>query len=107
MLAGNFPPVSTSLMPLTDADILESYRRLRDFVLAERDANAAEIRNMWVRPLTDRVARGWSVPGMTVSNIERLSGASEFLISLLCEQDESRFREGDYVKLTYDQPTQL
>lgn len=94
-------------MPLTDAEVLQFYSNLRDFVLAERDATAAEIHDMWRRPLADRVAKGWAIPRITVTHIERPSGASEFLVSLSCEADESRFREGDYVKLTFDQPTQL
>lgn len=91
-------------MPLTNAEILDFHRRLREFVMAERDANRAELHNTWRRPVADRIGRGWAIRDLTVTQIERLSGSPEVLITLKCERDESRFREGDYVKLTYDQP---
>lgn len=91
-------------MPLTELEIVQFYTRLRDFVLAERDANAAEIHSMWHRPLPERVAKGWAIPAIDVVDIERQLGSSEFLVTLQCERDESRFREGDYVKLSFDQP---
>jgi len=69
-------------------------RRLYDFVYAERDANQAQLFDIWARPVTGKLAKGWS-QGFT--HLER--GPSPQEIWAYTDESESRFRINDLLLL--------
>lgn len=76
-------------MPST-ADLLN---RLRHFVRAEAETQYESLRWQWARPIGERVANGWAIEGLNVVRQEK------GIIRLVCDTNDSRFREGDLLVL--------
>lgn len=76
----------------------ELLNRLRIFVQAEAERQYDSLSQQWSRPLAERVAKGWAIEGLSVTNIDK-----DF-IELHCETNESRFREGDLLVLHRENP---
>jgi len=100
-------------MMSSTADLLN---RLRYLIRAEAETQYAALDQQWSRPLSERVAKGWAVEGL------RAEGFEKGLIRLVCDTNDSRFREGDllvlhrgdpkdpnalHVELQYDGETEL
>lgn len=96
---------------------LHLLQRLERFVRLEARSQRENLRQRWERPLTERVARGYAIEGLSFSGF----GAGGTLL-LNCQTNESRFRDGDFlilhrgdpegedvieVLLEYDDETQL
>ena len=76
-------------MPST-ADLLD---RLRRFVQAEAETQYESLSRQWSRPIGERVANGWAIEGLNVIREEK------GIIRLVCDTNDSRFREGDLLVL--------
>jgi DNA replication ATP-dependent helicase Dna2 len=77
-------------MMQSTADLLH---RLRRFVQAEADTQYENLSRQWSRPIGERVANGWAIEGLNV--IHEKQG----MIRLVCDTNDSRFREGDLLVL--------
>lgn len=77
---------------------VELLNRLRHFVQAEAETQFAALDKQWSRPLSERVAKGWTIEGLRVERFEK------GLILLHCDRNESRFREGDLMVLHQGNP---
>lgn len=92
-----------------DTDVQAFLAEIEAFVLAEREASRQEVRRIWSLPLDERVKKGYAIKGLRVCEINPArNGHHE--ITLAADEDNSRFREGDAVKLTEgnpDDPLQL
>lgn len=77
------------------ADLLN---RLRYFVRSEAETQYAALDQQWSTPLSERVAKGWAIEGLRVERFEK------GLISLRCDTNDSRFREGDLLVLHHGKP---
>ncbi len=90
--------------------------RLRHHIKKEAETQFRRLNNQWSRSLQERVAKGWAIEGLRVANIDK------DVIQLVCDTNESRFREGDllvlhrgspqdpnalHVELVFDQETRL
>jgi DNA replication ATP-dependent helicase Dna2 len=76
----------------------ELLNRLRYFVQAEAETQFSALDRQWSRPLSERVAKGWAIEGLRVERFEK------GLIRLLCDTNDSRFREGDLLVLHHSNP---
>lgn len=72
---------------------------LRDLVLTETAAQRKQIHAHWQKPLADRVTEGYAIAGVTLKEIHK-NGAVE----LTCARNISRFRPGDILCLSQDDP---
>jgi hypothetical protein len=72
--------------------------RLRYFVQAEAETQFATLDRQWSRPISERVAKGWAIEGLRVERFEK------GFIRLLCDTNDSRFREGDLLGLHRGNP---
>lgn len=72
------------------ADLLD---RLHHFVQNEAEAQYESLTRQWARPLGERVANGWAIEGLNVVRTEK------GIIRLVCDTNNSRFREGDLLVL--------
>ncbi len=72
------------------ADLLD---RLRRFVQDEAEAQYENLSRQWARPIGERVANGWAIEGLNVVREEK------GIIRLVCDTNNSRFREGDLLVL--------
>ncbi len=79
----------------TTADFLV---RLRNFVQDEAETQRENLVRQWSQSLSDRVAKGWAVEGLSVKNFQN------GIARLGCTTNDSRFREGDLVVLHRDDP---
>ena len=61
--------------------------RLKHFVTAEAETQYQTLLDQWSRPLSERVARGWAIEGISF-----LSAKGHY-IRLRCARNDSRFRE--------------
>lgn len=92
-------------------------QRLERFVRSEAEAHRNQLRERWARPLSERVARGFAIEGISIASFN-----SPGSIILNCHTNESRFRDGDFlvmhrgdpdgedsieIVLEYDDETQL
>lgn len=91
-------------MPLTDTRIRAFIGELEEFIDAEQAANRRQLEKVWCLPLSERVRRGWAIDDLRVDRVEPGPTGEEQLLYLRCENDNSRFREGDCVKITHDEP---
>src|SRR5215211_1995693 len=76
----------------------EFLQRLRNFVQREAGVQHRALEKQWSRPLQERVARGWTLEGLRVEQV------NHGIIRLSCTTNDSRFREGDLVLLHQDDP---
>jgi DNA replication ATP-dependent helicase Dna2 len=74
-------------------------QRLGRFVRSEADAQRNQLRERWARPLSERVARGFAIEGISLASFNS-SGS----ILLSCHTNESRFRDGDFLMLHRGDP---
>ena len=72
--------------------------RLRKFVQDEADTQREALVRQWMRPVDERVAKGWAVEGLHVE------GFQNSIARLVCVTNDSRFREGDLVLLHRGDP---
>ena len=72
---------------------------LRNLVLDEKEAADAHLREIWRRPLNERVEKGWCLP---LSHIQ--PGPLPYQLVLHFKENLSRFREGDLVCLNPGDP---
>jgi len=72
---------------------------LRDLVLTETTAQRQQIHARWEKPLRERVADGYAIDNVRLETIRK-----DGLILLSCARNNSRFRPGDILKLTHDNP---
>jgi DNA replication ATP-dependent helicase Dna2 len=68
------------------ADLLQ---RLRQFVQAEAETQYSALDRQWSRPIGERVAKGWAIEGLNLVREDK------GIIRLVCDTNDSRFREGD------------
>lgn len=83
------------IMSLSDSDFLS---RLRQYIVAEAEAQRQALERQWSCPLSERVAKGWAIEGLRLTHQEKES------IFLSCDTNISRFREGDLVVLHQGDP---
>ncbi len=77
------------------ADLLN---RLRNFVEDEAEKQYSALERQWDHPLGERVARGWAIEGL------RFVSEEKGVLRLVCDTNDSRFREGDLLVLHKDSP---
>lgn len=87
------------LLSTADAEMRHFLEGLRDLVLTEMEAQRQQISDQWRKPLSTRVADGYAIEGVRVSEI-RTDGKVE----LTCPRNVSRFRPGDVLCLSHDDP---
>ena len=75
------------------------FQRLGRFVRSEADAQRNQLRERWARPLSERVARGFAIEGISLVSFN-FPGS----ILLSCHTNESRFRDGDFLVLHRGDP---
>jgi len=85
------PPVNPKMAAFLDG--------LRDLVLTETTAQRQQIHARWEKPLPDRVADGYAIDNVRLESIRK-----DGLIELSCIRNNSRFRPGDTLKLTHNDP---
>ena len=83
------------------ADHSALLQRLRTFVNSEHASQLANLERQWQLPLGERVMRGYAIEGLTVENFK--DGTAR----LRCRNNESRFREGDFLVLHRSTPLGL
>ena len=88
---GRFPQPAT--------DKTQFLNNLRDLVLTETAAQRKQIHAIWEKPLAARVADGYAIENVTLKNI-RKGG----LFELTCSRNISRFRPGDILCLSQNDP---
>lgn len=86
---------------IDDAEIAAFAAKQNAFVLAERDAAFAQIRTIWAKPLDERVDKGYAIRDLKLSAVDVGQKGSVELV-LEAPDDQSRFREGDVVRITVD-----
>lgn len=71
------------------------------FVLVreEHDAQRAALQRLWARPLEERIEEG-----RTLAGLEVISSRPPETIILSCRENDSRFREGDIVRISRGDP---
>jgi len=94
----------------------ELLNRLQNFVRAEAKTQYEALTRQWSIQLSERVAKGYAIEGLGINKVEKS------LVSLHCDTNNSRFREGDllvlhrgnpqdanalHVELQYDGETEL
>jgi DNA replication ATP-dependent helicase Dna2 len=72
--------------------------RLRNFVQEEAEMQRETLVRQWAQPVSDRVAKGWAVEGLSVKKFQN------GIARLGCVTNDSRFREGDLVVLHRGDP---
>ncbi|MEJ2709646.1 MAG: AAA domain-containing protein [Anaerolineales bacterium] len=82
---------------MTDHTVL--LQRLERFVRSEAEAQRNQLRERWARPLSERVARGFAIEGISIASFN-----SSVSIILNCHTNESRFRDGDFLVLHRGDP---
>ena len=87
----------------TSSDISDFITKLDAFVLEEREAGRQQVRRIWSMPLDERVRKGYAIEGLRVTEIE-VTSSGNYELTLVADEDHSRFREGDAVKLTDGRP---
>jgi hypothetical protein len=85
--------------PTPNQQLGEFLRQLRWLVLDEADNVRQQLFQIWSRPLATRVAEGHAIEGVRVVQVEP-SG----VITLACDRNASRFREGDVLLLNRGDP---
>ena len=80
---------------MTTADFLQ---RLRNYVHSEAEAQWQSLNIQLSKPLSERVAKGWTIEGLRVISLDK------GLVRLTCDTNTSRFREGDLVLLHRGNP---
>lgn len=84
-------------MTMTNHAVL--LQRLERFVRSEAEAQRNQLRERWARPLSERVARGFAIEGISIASFN-----SPGSILLNCHRNESRFRDGDFLVLHRGDP---
>ena len=72
---------------------------LRDLVLTETIAQRKQIHARWEKPLASRVADGYAIQNVSLKELRR-----DGLIELACSRNISRFRPGDILCLSRNDP---
>lgn len=76
----------------------EQIQRMRALVQAEVSVQRTEFQRRMAKPVEERVESGWCLAGLVWRKCDAEDGSiAEFR---LCEGNESRLREGDYVRLS-------
>lgn len=74
-------------------------KALKAFINKEADAQVEQIREMWEKPLKERVRAGEAIANITV--VHNYSGER---LTLRCSENHSKFRVGDYLRLHQGNP---
>lgn len=74
-------------------------QRLERFVRVEAETQHDHLRQRWARPLSERVARGYAIEGLSF-----VTFGADGTILLSCQTNESRFRDGDFLVLHRGDP---
>jgi DNA replication ATP-dependent helicase/nuclease Dna2 len=74
-------------------------KHLHNQVLGERDAQRRQLLSQWSLPLDERVARGFAIDGLRLHSLQ--PGGT---FTLACQNNDSRFREGDILVLHRGDP---
>jgi DNA replication ATP-dependent helicase Dna2 len=90
--------MTSSSSPIT-ADMARFLNRLRDLVLYETAAQRQKIHDHWQKPIAVRVADGFAIENVRLADI-RPNGQ----IELTCGRNRSRFRPGDILCLSRNDP---
>jgi DNA replication ATP-dependent helicase Dna2 len=72
---------------------------LRDLVLTETAAQRQQVYTQWEKPLDARVAEGFAIENVCLKEIRK-----DGLVELTCSRNISRFREGDILCLSRNNP---
>lgn len=81
------------------ATSLSIQSELRAFVHAEHEAGRAHLKRLWAKPVDERVEEGRCVVGAW---IKESKGGRELVLGV--DGNDSRFREGDFVRLSLGDP---
>jgi DNA replication ATP-dependent helicase Dna2 len=73
-------------------------QRLKNTIQSEAEAQYNAIKAQWAKPLPVRVARGWAIEDV------RIAQFNGQILSLHCQRNYSRFREGDLIALHRGNP---
>src|SRR5713226_5867617 len=74
---------------------------MRRLVIDEAEAIRRRIQQGWSQPIPVRVANGFAIEGL---HIAEAPPASRGTLVLTCDQNHSRFREGDILCLNHGDP---
>lgn len=74
-------------------------QRLERIVRLEAQTQRDHLRERWARPLSERVARGYAIEGLSFVSI-----GADGKVQLSCQTNESRFRDGDFLMLHQGDP---
>lgn len=83
----------------TDTEMSTFLKGLRDLVLAETEAQRQQIHAQWEKPLNVRVADGYAIDDVRLVTLHQ-----DGRIELSCTRNISRFRPGDILCLSHDDP---
>lgn len=84
---------------LSNKTLRQFLNELRDFVLAETNAQRQQIHTQWQKPLATRVAERYAIENVALKEIKK-----DNLIELTCTRNNSRFRAGDILCLSRNNP---
>ncbi len=86
----------------TEDKIAAFLNELNDFVEAEHREGLADVSRRRFGPLEERVRRGDTIGDVSVESFERSGG--EYRIEISFPSNDSRYREGDCVRISADTP---
>ncbi len=86
-------------LPQPAADKTQFLNSLRDLVLTETAAQRKQIHAIWEKPLATRAANGYAIENVSLKEM-RKGG----LFELSCSRNISRFRPGDILCLSQNDP---
>jgi DNA replication ATP-dependent helicase Dna2 len=75
-------------------------KRLEALILREADEQRERLESQWSLPIAERVRTGKAIEGLRLAGINDQTGR----VKLVCQTNNSRFREGDYLFLHKSHP---
>lgn len=93
------PAADSVVMTPAAVRFIEHQENLRNFVRAEHTQQRERLKKIWAMPVEERVEEGWCVAGASVLSCHP---PDELLLEV--PANDSRFREGDIVRLSRNNP---
>lgn len=88
-----------SLNHSTQQNMANFLKGLRDLIITETNAQRKQVHTQWEKPLATRVAEGFAIENVSLKEIRK-----DGLVELTCSRNISRFREGDILCLSRNNP---
>lgn len=93
------PDSASPTLPPTDTAIGAYINQLTRLVLDQAEAARSQAQALWHKPVAERVAAG-----RAINQVDVVSVGFDGMITLRCQRNESRFREGDVLLLSPGNP---